>query len=78
MPKIAIGYHTNSAQCLVRMTEGTASALENVAERYGMKRAQVIREMLKHCLDKIEEPIIEPEVNAHCLHDDLAGKKSHV
>lgn len=78
MPKTAKAYHTNSAQCLVRITEGTATALDNVAARYGMNRPQVIREMIKHCLDKIDEPVIEPDCNAQGLQDDLAREKNNV
>ena len=51
----------NDAQIFVRTTSGTANALDRVAEKYGVKRTRLIREMLTQCLHAIGEPIIEPD-----------------
>jgi len=63
------------------MTHGTFDALDRVADKYGVKRTQVIREMLTQCLHAIGEPIIEPDNGWETFKKKLArdlARRDHV
>ena len=60
------------AQTLFRMTQGQFNALDRVANRYGVKRTRLIREMLTQCLHAMGEPVMDPETRWETFKKHLA------